>query len=51
MRKNPTAETRPQTIYDLMLAAELYRGRKGTGKGTVRKLKSLRKEITTRRKP
>lgn len=37
------------TLYDLLRAAELYRGRRGNGKGTRRALAQLRKEITGRK--
>lgn len=41
MSNNKPARNPEQTLLDLMLAAQLYRGRKGTGKGNRRALKAL----------
>jgi hypothetical protein len=49
MKTKGGADVRPQTIYDLLRAAELFRGRRGTGKGTRRALAQLKKEITGRK--
>lgn len=49
MKTKSGADLRPQTLYDLLRAAELYRGRRGTGKGTRRALAQLKKDIERRK--
>ncbi len=49
MKTKGGADIRPQSIYDLLRAAELYRGRRGTGKGTRRALAQLKKDIERRK--